>query len=178
VKCGVGVLYRTLSSKLQFCENRLRGGRTLLKGLKEFLPCCPCVWPTGLGDFRCEGLNIMSCIKIGARKAVRLLLACAVACYCVTECTVCSGVLLRHGVHYLQWRVIAWRSALFAVACYCHIRSFCPWMNSQQVRCQPVLISETQQTRCAYNVTLRRVRKAAVVAMEKQYVLHIVSVCL
>ena len=116
MKCGVGVLYRTLSSKLQFRENRLRGGCTLLKGLKEFLPCCPCVWPTGLGDFRCEGLNIMSCIKIGARKAVRLLLACAVACYCVTECTVCSGVILRHGVHCLQWRDIASLSALFAVA--------------------------------------------------------------
>jgi methionine-rich copper-binding protein CopC len=31
----------------------------------------------------------------------------AVACYCVTECTVYSGVLLRQGVHCLQWRVIA-----------------------------------------------------------------------
>ena len=125
-----------------------------------------------------------------------------VACYCVTECTVCSGVLLRHGAHCLQWRVIGsrsavcsgvllrhrvhclqWRviasgSALFAVACYCHIRSFCPWMNSQHVRCQSVLIFERQHRQRAFNVTLRRVLKAAVVAVVKQYVLHILSVCL
>jgi len=42
----------------------------------------------------------------------------AVACYCVTECTVYSGVILRYGVHCLQWRDIALRSALFAVACF------------------------------------------------------------
>ena len=47
---------------------------------------------------------------------MRLLLACAVAGHCVTECTVCSGVILCHGVHCLQWRVIASRSALFTVA--------------------------------------------------------------
>jgi hypothetical protein len=43
MKFGVGVLYKTLSSKLQFRENRLRGGRTLLKGVNEFLPCSPLV---------------------------------------------------------------------------------------------------------------------------------------
>ena len=42
MKFDVGVLYKTLSSKLQSRENRLRGGRTLLKGLNEFLLCCPC----------------------------------------------------------------------------------------------------------------------------------------
>jgi len=36
---------------------------------------------------------------------------------------------------------------------------------------------ELQQDRqCTYNVTLRRVR-TTIIAMEKQYVLHILSVC-
>jgi len=51
-------------------------------------------------------------------------------------------------------------------------------MKSQRVRCQSALIFDRQHRQCAYDVTLRRVRKAAVVEVEKEYVLHIVSVCL
>ena len=65
----------------------------------------------------------------------------AVACYCVTECTVCSGVLLPYT------------------------------LDDQPVCALPV------RPQCAHDVMLRR-ESAAVVAVEKQCVLHIVSVCL
>ena len=38
-------------------------------------------------------------------------------------------------------------------------------------------VSYIQDRQCTYNVTLRRFR-ATIVAVEKQYVLHILSVCL
>ena len=57
---------------------------------------------------------------------------------------------------------------------------FADWVTLLSARCKYKMISETyfqQDMQCTYNVTLRRVR-ATIVAVEKQWVLHNLSVCI
>jgi hypothetical protein len=42
MKFGIGVLYKRLSSRSDFRENRLSDSHTLLKGINEFIPYFPC----------------------------------------------------------------------------------------------------------------------------------------
>ena len=114
---------------LQFYTKRCRAswsfakivsdGRTLLKGLTEFLPCCPsCL--TDLAEIRCKRpthvaveLSTACCIKIGAEEtSVKLHWRVyrqtvwpfgnreylGKVCYCVTGSSIFSGVLLPYSL--------------------------------------------------------------------------------
>jgi hypothetical protein len=51
MKFGIKFLYKKLSKKLEFCENRLRDSHSLARGINEFLPVLP-TFVTHVGKFR------------------------------------------------------------------------------------------------------------------------------
>jgi hypothetical protein len=51
VKFGTEILYKTVSSKRDFHENRLSDSHTILKGISEFLPYFP-YFLTDMGEIR------------------------------------------------------------------------------------------------------------------------------
>jgi hypothetical protein len=51
MKFGIIFLYKKLSSKREFCENRLRDSRSLDRGINKFLPILP-TFVTDVGKIR------------------------------------------------------------------------------------------------------------------------------
>jgi hypothetical protein len=77
MKLGVGVLYKPLSSELQFRENRLRRshfteGRKCIYAVLSMLCGRPIEVKLCIRGLHMTLLDIMRCNEIGARKAVPL----------------------------------------------------------------------------------------------------------